>query len=140
MLTKGNHEVQMRKVYPSGLWVDPKFPFLDCSPDGLVGKDAVVQIKGLKLFKQYSVQTVTSSTSPVAKSVLRRRCFKVENGKCVLKRSHAYYYQCQQILLVTGSIVILFCMLQVVLIQWKGSQDINPTLKRFCHISQLCGL
>lgn len=104
-----------------------------------MGKDAVVQIKGLKIFKQYSVQTVTSSTSPVGKSVLRRQCFKVENGKCVLKRSHAYYYQCQQILLVTGSIVISFCMLQVVLIQWKGSQEINPSLKRFCHISQLRG-
>ena len=52
------------KVYPSGLWVDPKFPFLDCSPDGLVGKDAVVQIKALKIFQQCSVQTVTCSTSP----------------------------------------------------------------------------
>jgi len=90
------------KVYPSGLWVDPKFPFLGCSPDGLVGKDAVVEIKALKIFKQYSVQTVTSSTSPVAKSIVSRQCFKIENGKCVLKRSHAYYYQCQQILLVTG--------------------------------------
>ena len=90
------------KVYPSGLWVDPKFPFLGCSPDGLVDKDTVVEIKALKIFKQYSVQTVTSSTSPVAKSVLSRQCFKVEDGRCVLKRSHAYYYQCQQILLVTG--------------------------------------
>ena len=34
-------------------------------------------------------------------SVLSRQCFKVENGKCVLKRSHAYHYQCQQILLIT---------------------------------------
>ena len=32
------------KVYPSGLWVNPKFPLLGCSPDGLVGKDAVVEI------------------------------------------------------------------------------------------------
>ena len=90
------------KVYPAGFWVDHKFPFLGCSPDNLVGKDTVVEIKALKIFKQYSVQTVTSPTSPVAKSVLSRQCLKVENGKCVLKHSHAYYHQCQQIPLVTG--------------------------------------
>jgi len=89
------------KVYPSGFWVNPKFPFLGCSPDGLVGSDTVIEIKSLKLLKQYSVETVTTPTSPVVKSVLSRQCFKVEDGKCILKRSHAYYYQCQQILLVT---------------------------------------
>ncbi|KAJ7376530.1 hypothetical protein OS493_034267, partial [Desmophyllum pertusum] len=64
--------------------------------------DTVVEIKSLKILKQYSVETVTSPNSPAAKSVLSRQCFKIEDGKCVLKRSHAYYYQCQQILLVTG--------------------------------------
>ena len=90
------------KVSQTGFWVNPKFPFLGCSPDGLVGSDTVVEIKSLKIFKQYSVERVTSSTSPVPKSVLSRQCFKVENGKCVLKHSHSYFYQCQQILLVTG--------------------------------------
>ncbi|CAH3020708.1 unnamed protein product, partial [Porites evermanni] len=90
------------KVYHSGLWVNPKFPFVGCSPDGLVGNDTVIEIKALKILKQYSVEAVTSPTSPVPKSVLSRQCFKVENGKLILKLSHAYYYQCQQILLVTG--------------------------------------
>ena len=90
------------KVYPSRHWVNPKFPFLGCSPDGLVGDDTVIEIKALKIFKQYSVEGVTLPTSPVPKSVLSRQCFKVENGKLILKLSHAYYYQCQQILLVTG--------------------------------------
>lgn len=89
------------KVYPPGFWVNPKFPFLGCSPDGLVGSDTVIVIKSLKILKQYSVETVTSPTSPVAKSVLSRQCFKVEDGKCILKRSHGYYFQCQHILLVT---------------------------------------
>ena len=57
------------KVRRCGLWVNPKFPFLGCSPDGLVNNDTVVG--------------------------------SVEDVKCVLKRSHSYYYQCQQILLVT---------------------------------------
>lgn len=90
------------KVYHSGLWVNPKFPFLGCSPDGLVGNDTVLEINALKILKHYNVEAVTSPTSPVPKSVLSRQCFKVENGKLILKLSHAYYYQCQQILLVTG--------------------------------------
>lgn len=90
-----------RKVRSSGLWVNPKFPFLGCSPDGLVGDDTVIEIKSLKIFKEYSVQTVTASTSPVPKEVLSRQCFRVQEGKCILKKSHAYYYQCQHILLVT---------------------------------------
>ena len=90
------------KVYPSGLWFNPKFPFLGCSPDGLVGNDTVIEIKALKILKQYSVEAVTSPTSPVPKRVIRRQCFIVENGKLILKLSHAYYYQRQQIFLVTG--------------------------------------
>lgn len=89
------------KVRPSRLWVNPKFRFLGCSPDGLVGNHTVIEIKALKIFKQYSVETVSYTNSPVPKMVLSRQCFRIKNGKCVLKRSHAYYYQCQQILLVT---------------------------------------
>ena len=90
------------KVYPSGFWVNPNFPFLGCSPDDLVGNDTVIKIKALKILKQYSVEVVTSPASPVPKSVLCRQCFKGETGQLLLKPSHTYYYQCQQILLVTG--------------------------------------
>ena len=44
---------------------------------------------------------MTCSNTPVPKDVLRRQCFQVKDGKCVLKRNHSYYYQCQHILLVT---------------------------------------
>ena len=90
------------KVCCSGLWVNPKLPFLACSPDGPVGKDTVVEIKSLKIFKQYSVQAVTSLTSVIPKEVLSRQCFYVKDEKCVLKPTHSCYYQCQHILLVTG--------------------------------------
>ena len=89
------------KVRRCGLWVNPKFPFLGCSPDGLVDDDTVVEIKALKLLKEYSVEQITSATSVVPKHVLKRQCFVVKDGKCVLQRSHSYYYQCQHILLVT---------------------------------------
>ena len=89
------------KVRRCGLWVNPKFPFLGCSPDGLVDDDTVVEIKALKLLKEYSVEQITSATSVVPKHVLKKQCFFVKDGKCVLQRSHSYYYQCQHILLVT---------------------------------------
>ena len=81
--------------------MDPKFPFLACSPDGLVGDNTVIEIKSLKIFEQNTIQTVTCSNTPVPKDVLRRQCFQVKDGKCVLKSNHSYYYQCQHILLVT---------------------------------------
>ena len=86
------------KVWCPGLWVNPTLPA--CSPDGLVGKDTVTEIKSLKIFKQYSVQDVTALTSTIPKEVLSRQWFCVKDGKCVLKRTHGYYYQCQHILLV----------------------------------------
>ena len=63
------------KVRRCGLWVNPKFPFLGCSPDGLVNNDTVVEIKSLKIFKECSVESVTSPTSVVPKHVLKRQCF-----------------------------------------------------------------
>ena len=87
-------EETSNKVCCSGLWVDPKLPFLTCSPDSLVGKDTVTKIKSLKTFKQYSVQAVTLLTSTILKEVLSKQCFCVKDGKCTLK--------CTHILLVTG--------------------------------------
>ena len=73
-----------------------------CIPCGVVASFLHgLLLKSLKFLKEYSVETLTSPTSPVAKSVLSRQGFKVEDGKCIRKRSHAYYFQCQHILLVT---------------------------------------
>ena len=52
------------------------FPLIGCSPDDLVGSDTVIEIKALKIFKQYSVAMVTSATTPVVKSVLSRSALK----------------------------------------------------------------
>ncbi|KAJ7386066.1 hypothetical protein OS493_012400 [Desmophyllum pertusum] len=62
------------KVHLSGLWVNPKFPFLACSPDGLVDSNVIIEIKSLKIFKQHSVQSITSpaNNSPVSKDVISR--------------------------------------------------------------------
>lgn len=91
------------KVHLSGLWVNPKFPFLACSPDGLVDSNVIIEIKSLKIFKQHSVQSITSpaNNSPVSKDVISRQCFTIQDGKCMLKRTHVYYNQIQHLLLVT---------------------------------------
>ena len=49
------------------------------SPDGLVA--LVVEIKALKIFKQYSEEILTCKNSSVPKNVLGRQCFKIEDGK-----------------------------------------------------------
>ena len=91
------------KVVASGLWVNPKFPFLACSPDGLVGKDGLIEIKSLKIFKQHSIAAVTSEEQTiVSKEQIRRQCFLIKDDKCHLKEKHDHYYQVQMQLLVTN--------------------------------------
>ena len=38
-------------VCKSGFWVNPSYPFLECSPDGIVGEDGLLEIKSSKIFK-----------------------------------------------------------------------------------------
>ena len=80
---------QFRIVIENSQQVNPKFPFLSCSPDGLVNNDTVVEMQYLKICKEYSMESVTSPTSVVPKHVLKRQCFVVKDGKCVLKQSHS---------------------------------------------------
>ena len=89
-------------VATSGLWVNPKYPFLACSPDGLVGQDGIIEIKSLKIFKFNTIEDITSpSQTSIPEDTISRQCFTVFNGKCQLKHSHDYYYQIQIQLLVT---------------------------------------
>ena len=90
-----------RKVSTSGFWVNPKYPFLGSSPDGLVGEDGITEIKSLKIFKHHTIESVSSNQSSVPKVVLNKQCFTVSNNKCELRHSHEYYYQIQMQLLVT---------------------------------------
>ena len=88
-------------VLASGLWVNPKFPWLACSPDGLVGSDGLIEIKCLKIFHEHSIQTVIEQADDFNDAV-KRQCFYIEGNKCKLKHTHGYYYQVQMQLLVTG--------------------------------------
>ena len=90
-----------REVSTSGFWVNPKYPFLGSSPDGLVGEDGIIEIKSLKIFKHHTIESVSSNKSSVPKVVINKQCFTVNNNKCELRHSHEYYYQIQMQLLVT---------------------------------------
>lgn len=89
------------KVCQTGLWVNPKFPFLGCSPDGLVNDKGLVEIKSLKIFKNNSIEDITSGKVLLPKDTINRQCFAIKDGKCVLRPKHVYYYQVQMQLLVT---------------------------------------
>jgi len=89
------------KVCQTGLWVNPKYPFLGCSPDGLVDEEGLVEIKSLKIFKDHSVEDVISGKALLSKEIINRQCFRIQDGKCVLRLKHAYFYQIQMQLLVT---------------------------------------
>ena len=93
-------------VCKSGLWVNPNYPFLGCSPDGIVGEDGLLEIKSLKIFKDSTIESVVEKWSTLPKVVKQGQCFIIEDGQCILKSSHDYYYQIQMQFLVTERI---FC-------------------------------
>ena len=59
-------------VCKSGLWVNPNFPFLGCSPDGIVGEDGLLEIKSLKIFKDSTVESVVKKWSTLSKVVTQK--------------------------------------------------------------------
>jgi hypothetical protein len=60
-----------------------------------------VEIKSVKVFKNNNIEDITSGTVVLPKETMKRQCFTIEDGKCVLRENHAYYYQVQMQLLVT---------------------------------------
>ena len=83
-----------KNVTSTSLWVNPKYPYLALSLDGLVDDDGLVEIKSLKLFKEHGIQKIVKNGSTVvSKDFLARQCFQIKDGKCVLKESHSYYHQ-----------------------------------------------
>ena len=92
-----------RFVSSTGLWVNPMFPYIACSPDGLIGEDGLLEIKSLKIFHDHTIdQVINDNGTLVSKDILNRQCFSVHDNKCTLKKSHTYYFQVQCQLLVTG--------------------------------------
>jgi len=128
----------MRKYTHQGFGLTPNFHSLIVL---LMALWAKMLSSRSKLSKYSNSAVYRQSHVRPHQSVLSRQCFKVEN-RGVFWSVHTLTTTSvnKSFSLLVGSIVILFCMLRVVLIQWKGSQEMNLSLKRFCHIPQLCGL
>ena len=91
------YEIQTSlSVSPTGLWVNPQFPYIACSPDGLLGDDGLLEIKSLEIFHDNTIDQVVNDTGRVlvSKDILNRQCFDIKDNKCILKKSHDYYYHC----------------------------------------------
>lgn len=81
-------------VDSSGLVVDKALPFLAASPDGLVGKNAVIEVKC-----PASVKKLTPMEAIESKKI---KFMKIIGGKAILNASHNYMYQVQGLLHITN--------------------------------------
>ena len=78
-----------RKSADCGLFVNPKFPYLGSSPDGLVGDDGVLEVKCP------ASQAWRNSTPSDCCDDPNFYCALNEKGDPTLKKTHKYYYQFQ---------------------------------------------
>ena len=72
-------------VSPTGLWVNPQFSYVTCSPDGLVGDDGLLEIKSLKIFHDNTIDQVVNDTDRVlvSKDNLNRQCFARKDNNAI---------------------------------------------------------
>ncbi|XP_044762047.1 uncharacterized protein LOC123319241 [Coccinella septempunctata] len=71
------------KVTRCGLFIDPEYPFLGASPDGLVGDDGLIEVKCLQSIKGK------------LRDYKKPHCFTIEDDRIRLKKNHNYFYQVQ---------------------------------------------
>lgn len=79
-------------IDPAGLFIHRSHGFLGATPDGLIGDNAVVEIKCLHSLhkRQESLQDALCAKRPL--------CVAQNGSEIHLKESHNYYYQvCYQV-------------------------------------------
>ena len=91
---KNNLGTNSQEVMESGLVINPKYPWLGCSPDGIVIQNGspvgCIEIKCPFSKKDATIQEAIGSD---------KSFFLCNKDKIVhLKRNHLYYYQCQGVL------------------------------------------
>jgi len=74
-------------VEECGLFVDTDTGYLAGTPDGTVGKDALVEVKCPMKCKDTGIEVMVKTDSTF--------CLEYEENKIRLKKSHNYYYQIQ---------------------------------------------
>ena len=102
-----NEDVAIRKyleivdgldVKKCGLVVSPKWPWLGCSPDGIVFED-IVPVGCIEVKCPYSKRDMTLAEANASD---KNFFLKLIDGKLKLKRNHVYFYQCQGVMNIVG--------------------------------------
>lgn len=84
-------------VEDTGLWVKEEFPYLGCSPDGLVKKNGTI-IRLVEIKCPYVLRRVhpKNFSNHLTETQLENFPLKQHsNGKITMKKNHAYYFQVQ---------------------------------------------
>lgn len=83
-------------VVKSGFWVNPKFPEVGASPDGLI-YDNEGRMKGILEIKcpYVLVDCHPNNIEGLKPNQKKNLCYDLVNNVPRLKRTHKYYYQCQ---------------------------------------------
>ena len=83
-----------KKIVKCGFVINPSFPWLGCSPDGLVVEDgSITGCIEVKCPFSKRDQTLKKATDSDKSFFL-----KVYEDGLKLKQNHAYYYQCQGVI------------------------------------------
>lgn len=78
------------EVEPCGLFLSTEYPGIGASPDGLIGHDAVVEIKCPFIGKDVpAVEAMMDRSTRISKAV------QYKHGMFVMNPTHDYYYQVQ---------------------------------------------
>ncbi|KAL3891605.1 hypothetical protein ACJMK2_003860 [Sinanodonta woodiana] len=84
------------RIQRSGFWINPLYPELGCSPDGLVYNQDNKLIGVVEMKRPF----VLAGKDPLCVDELNANqrnnlCYHVVNGMPCLKKTHKYYYQVQ---------------------------------------------
>lgn len=75
------------KIEPAGLFIHSKLNYLAASSDGLIGKDAIVEIKCPQSIKKYTPEEAIYN---------KKLKYMIDNDeKLTLKKNNCYYFQVQ---------------------------------------------
>ena len=118
-----------------GFVVNPKWPWLGCSPDGIVVENGSVvgciEVKCPYTKRNFTIKEAADND--------KNFFLKLSDGKCKLKNNHAYYFQCQGVMNILELPWIDFIVFTTRdmfverihrdLVQWESSM--LPTLTNF---------
>jgi len=113
-----------------GFIVNPKWPWLGASPDGIISSKKTIEIKCPYSKRNESILEACSDKSFF---------LEIVNGAPKLKRKHNYYFQCQGVMAITETYEIDFVVytvndLHIETIQFNSEQweqNLLPELTRF---------